>query len=176
MKLIDISIADLVFDPNNARKHPITNIDAIKGSLAKFGQQKPIVVDKKNIVIAGNGTLAAAKELGWKTIKATVTDLDDLNKMAFALADNRTSELAIWDTEELNQQLAQLDLNDFDISEIGFDEADFKIDSFDPNLKDDDASSEKEISYKLSITCASSDEQQELFSELNSRGLNIKAG
>jgi ParB-like chromosome segregation protein Spo0J len=131
MKLIDISIADLVFDPNNARKHPITNINAIKGSLAKFGQQKPIVVDKKNIVIAGNGTLAAAKELGWKTIKATVTDLDDLNKMAFALADNRTSELAIWDTEELNQQLAQLDLNDFDISEIGFDEADFKIDKED---------------------------------------------
>lgn len=176
MKLIDISIDDLVFDPNNVRKHPITNINAIKGSLVKFKQQKPIVIDKKNIVIAGNGTLAAAKELGWKSIKAIVTDLDDLNKMAFALADNRTAELAVWDMAELNQQLAQLDLNDFDISEIGFDEADFKIDAFEPNLKDDDENKEKEISYKLTITCSNSEEQQELFTELNTRGLNVKAG
>jgi ParB-like chromosome segregation protein Spo0J len=168
MKLIDISIADLVFDPNNARKHPITNINAIKGSLAKFGQQKPIVVDKKNIVIAGNGTLAAAKELGWKTIKATVTDLDDLNKMAFALADNRTSELAIWDTEELNQQLAQLDLANFDISEIGFDEADFKIDDdIEPNDKDSIGDNKFDIIIKLK----SEEEQKRLFEEFTERGL-----
>lgn len=126
MQLIQKNISDLVFDPVNARKHPVKNIEAIKGSLTKFGQQKPIVVNAKGIVIAGNGTLMAAKDLGWKSISCVVSELDDLNQMAFALADNRTSELAEWDKEILEQQLAQLELNDFDIDGIGFEDFDFE--------------------------------------------------
>lgn len=128
MKVLDKIIADLVFDPINARKHPVKNIEAIKGSLTKFGQQKPIVINSKGIVIAGNGTLMAAKDLGWKNIKAVVSELDDLNQMAFALADNRTSELAEWDQDILSQQLAQLELNDFDIDILGFDDLDLPDD------------------------------------------------
>jgi DNA modification methylase len=125
MEVLDKIIDQLEFDPINARKHPVKNIEAIKGSLTKFGQQKPIVINSKGIVIAGNGTLMAAKALGWKTIKAVVSDLNDLNQMAFALADNRTSELAEWDQDILSLQLAQLDLNDFDTDSIGFE--DFEI-------------------------------------------------
>ncbi len=121
MITVSKQISDLVFDPINARKHPTKNIEAIKGSLAKFGQQKPIVINDKNIVIAGNGTLAAAKELGWKNINCVVSDLDDLNQMAFALADNRTSELAEWDLDIVNQQLAQLEMNNFDVEVLMFD-------------------------------------------------------
>jgi site-specific DNA-methyltransferase (adenine-specific) len=143
MEIIKLKIEDLVFDPNNVRKHPTKNLEAIKGSLVKFGQQKPIVIDSKNIVIAGNGTLAAAKELGWKEIAAVRTNLDDLNKMAFALADNRTSELAEWDIPELNQQLAQLELGDFDIKEIGFDLGDFDIDK--ENNKESNITGSKEL-------------------------------
>lgn len=62
MKTELISIVDLQLDPHNSRKHPDKNLAAIKGSLSKFGQQKPIVIDKNNVVIAGNGTLQAAKE------------------------------------------------------------------------------------------------------------------
>jgi len=61
MQIETILVADLHLDPSNARNHPTKNLDAIKGSLAKFGQQKPIVIDKNNVVIAGNGTLEAAK-------------------------------------------------------------------------------------------------------------------
>jgi DNA modification methylase len=129
MEVLDKIIDQLVFDPINARKHPVKNIEAIKGSLTKFGQQKPIVINSKGIVIAGNGTLMAAKALGWKTIKAVVSELDDLNQMAFSLADNHTSDLSEFDTELLIQQLAQLELNDFDIDSIGFE--DFEI----PDLK-----------------------------------------
>lgn len=127
MQVIQKNISDLVFDPVNARKHPVKNIEAIKGSLTKFGQQKPIVINKKGIVIAGNGTLAAAKEMGWKSISCVVSELDDLNQTAFALADNRTSELAEWDKEILEQQLAQLELNNFDIDMLKFDDFDFDI-------------------------------------------------
>lgn len=127
MQIVRKNITELVFDPINARKHPVKNIDAIKGSLTKFGQQKPIIISSKGIVIAGNGTLMAAKSLGWKSIDCVVSELDDINQMAFALADNRTSELAEWDKEILEQQLAQLELNNFDIDGIGFE--DFELPS-----------------------------------------------
>ncbi len=138
-----IAIDKLVFDPSNARLHPDKNLDAIKGSLTKFGQQKPIVINKKNIVIAGNGTLAAAKALGWKEIQCTVTELDDLNQTAFAIADNRTSELAIWDQEALQKTLADLELNGFKFEDFGFDKIDFEnlFDDSNKELSEDDFSS-----------------------------------
>lgn len=134
MKVEKRLISELSLDPNNARKHPVKNIDSIKGSLKKFGIQKPIVIDAKNIVIAGNGTLEAAKELGWTHIDVVVTELDELGKMAFALADNKTSELAEWDDDILKYQLDWLDKQDFDIGDIGFDAM---INNFEPGEEDD---------------------------------------
>lgn len=126
MKLETISLEALTFDINNARLHNEKNIRAIKGSLAKFGQQKPIVVNSKNIVIAGNGTLQAAKELGWTTISVVRSELSNFDASAFALADNRTAELATWDEEVLGKTLQYLREEDFKIEEIGFDPIDME--------------------------------------------------
>lgn len=122
MIAFDCKISDLHFDPANARKHSEKNLSAIKGSLAKFGQQKPIVVDKNNVVIAGNGTLQAAKSLGWDSISAVKTELEGAEAIAFALADNRTAELAEWDIDPLNKTLQSLKDIDFDLGAIGFDD------------------------------------------------------
>jgi ParB-like chromosome segregation protein Spo0J len=92
-----ISVADLSLDPSNVRKHSRRNLDAIKASLRKFGQQKPIVVDAKGIVLAGNGTLTAAKDLGWTEIQIVRTELAGVEATAFAIADTRTAELAEWE-------------------------------------------------------------------------------
>jgi len=121
MQIEQVPIKDLAFDPANARKHPSKNLTAIKGSLKKFGQQKPIVIDKNGVVVAGNGTLAAAKELGWDSISAVRTELTGPDAIAFALADNRTAELAEWDVEPLAKTLQALKDIDFDLSSIGFD-------------------------------------------------------
>lgn len=142
MEVEIIDIAKLVFDPDNARKHSNKNLDAIKGSLTKFGQQKPIVIDDKNIVLAGNGTLAAAKDLGWKTIAVVRSNLKGNDKVGFSLADNRTAELAEWDDDALNKHLAALDLSGFDIESIGFDLND--IDQTKEGHTDDDAIPEVE--------------------------------
>ena len=55
MKTELVKIETLVFDPANARKHGEKNLAAIKSSLQRFGQQKPIVVDANGVVRAGNG-------------------------------------------------------------------------------------------------------------------------
>ena len=97
-----IPIAGLNYDPANARRHNAKNLDAIKASLAKFGQRKPIVVQREGMIVrAGNGTLAAAKALGWDKVAAVVLDDDNATASQFAIADNRTAELAEWDNETL---------------------------------------------------------------------------
>lgn len=120
-----VSISTLIFDPANARKHDEKNLAAIKGSLARFKQQKPIVVSKDNVVIAGNGTLAAAKALGWTEIEIKRSHLTGAEATAYALADNRSAELAAWDDEILGKTLHALQEDGFPIADIGFDPGDF---------------------------------------------------
>jgi DNA modification methylase len=119
-----IAIADLSLDPSNVRKHSRRNLDAIKASLRKFGQQKPIVVDAKGIVLAGNGTLTAAQELGWTEIQIVRTELAGVEATAFAIADNRTAELAEWEEDKLSQVLQSIKVEDADLlAATGYDAA-----------------------------------------------------
>jgi 1-aminocyclopropane-1-carboxylate deaminase/D-cysteine desulfhydrase-like pyridoxal-dependent ACC family enzyme len=122
MKIETIKISELQLDPNNARKHDDSNLTAIKNSLATFGQRKPIVVGKGNVVVAGNGTITAAKKLGWKEIDIVrVPEEWTLDQAkAFALADNRTAELADWDESILASQLVELETEGWDIAMLGF--------------------------------------------------------
>lgn len=129
MQIIEMKIEDLVFDPANARKHNEKNIDAIKGSLTIFGQQKPVVITDKNMIIAGNGLVLAAKQLQWKTVKCVRTSLDGMNLVAYGLADNRTAELAEWDLDVLEKLTDELHRADFGLDKIGF-EMDFLNDLF----------------------------------------------
>jgi ParB-like chromosome segregation protein Spo0J len=101
-------IAGLRPDPHNARRHSVRNLGAIAASLATFGQQKPIVVDSDGVVLAGNGTLEAARSLGWTHLAVARTGLTGASGRAFALADNRTAELAEWDHAVLTEALAAL--------------------------------------------------------------------
>lgn len=104
-----VPIDTLVPDPANARTHDERNIQAIRGSLAKFGQRKPIVVQRAGMIVrAGNGTLVAAKALGWTEIAAVVVDEGDVEATAYAIADNRTAELARWDDGVLGKLLQGL--------------------------------------------------------------------
>jgi DNA modification methylase len=127
MKVESTKISALVLDPANARTHGPDNLEAIKGSLARFGQQKPIVVGKNGVVIAGNGTLEAARSLGWDKINIVKTELEGSEATAFALADNRTSELAAWNDEILTATLKALSDEGFPIADIGFKDFDFSV-------------------------------------------------
>lgn len=122
-----VEVASLVKDPANVRRHSEKNLEAIKGSLARFGQQKPIVVGADGVVIAGNGTLAAAQSLGWSMIDIVRSPLTGSEATAYAIADNRTAELAEWDEGALAQQLAALSIEDEELaSATGFDQRDIE--------------------------------------------------
>jgi DNA modification methylase len=129
MKLETLAISNLTLDPNNARTHDNANLEAIAGSLTQFGQRKPIVIDQNNVVVAGNGTVTAAQSLGWTEIQAVRVPADwDADRIkAFALADNRTAELAGWNQEVLNQQLRELEEVGIEVASFGFEVPDIPI-------------------------------------------------
>jgi ParB-like chromosome segregation protein Spo0J len=134
MNIETLRIADLTPDPNNARQHDDKNLKAIMGSLKEFGQRKPIVITEAGTIVAGNGTVEAAKRLGWLEIQAVQvpSDWTANQTKAFALADNRTAELAAWLPEVLATQLIELESAEFAIKEFGFESLDYEPKFFAP--------------------------------------------
>jgi DNA modification methylase len=122
MQVERVPLDAVVPDPANVRLHPEHNLEAIQGSLARFGQQKPIVVDRSGVIRAGNGTYHAAKALGWEEILVVRTDLADLEATAFSIADNRTTDLSEFDLPALGRLLEELRQEDA-LAGVGFDEA-----------------------------------------------------
>ncbi len=122
LKIKTVSTGSLTSDKANARRHSDRNLDILAKSLAEFGQRKPIVVSADNVVLAGNGTLEAAKRLGWKTISVVTIPVSWTvdEARAFALADNRTAELAKWDGTVLAAQLEQMEIAGFAPEVLGF--------------------------------------------------------
>jgi ParB-like chromosome segregation protein Spo0J len=122
MKIVEVAIDSVSQDPANLRKHGPRNLEAIVASLRKFGQQKPIVVSKSGIILAGNGTWEAAKSIGWSKIKIVRTNLTGSEAIGFSIADNRTAQLAEWDEVALAETLRALESEDFEIAAAGFTE------------------------------------------------------
>jgi DNA modification methylase len=121
LRALAVPIERLRTDPANARKHPERNIEAIKASLARYGQRKPLVVNKETgIIEAGNATWEAARALGWTHLAVVYVRDDPTTASGYAIADNRTAELALWDEETLARQLAALQ-EVGELSATGFD-------------------------------------------------------
>ena len=127
LQQLAVPVESVNLDVTNARMHSRKNLDAIRSSLQRFGQRRPIVVQRDGMVVrAGNGTLTAARELGWTHIAAVVVDDDNATAVQYAIADNRTAELAEWDPQILpsllsamtEEQQASLGFDQDDIAEL----------------------------------------------------------
>ncbi len=88
---------------NPAKANPRKgDVDAIVKSYERFGQRKPIVVQKGTMeIIAGNHQYEAAKRLGWESMAVVVVDDDAETRTAYSVADNRIGQLGEWNVEEL---------------------------------------------------------------------------
>ena len=170
MQIEKREITKLKQDTQNARTHNKRNLEAIKKSLEAFGQQKPIVVNKSWTVVAGNGTLQAAQELGWEEIQVVQTALNAEQIAAFAIADNRTAELANWDTKILGDLFDDMDMPLR--SSIGFSDSEIAklLGRELPNLNIDD--NLDDIEYRVVVLVAGEEQQAELISEMEGRGLS----
>lgn len=101
------------------------DVAAVARSLKRFGQRKPIVARADGTVVAGNHTLAAARELGWAELAVVRVDDDEATAKAYALADNRTSALGSFDEADLAAMVGEVFAADPELlAAASFDEAD----------------------------------------------------
>lgn len=99
-KLLDLAVpvGDLKRHPRNPRRG---NLEAIRASLERFGQTRPIVATENGTIVAGHHVWEAFKDLGWPEIAVVKLPLTAKEAAAYLLADNRTSDLAAYDDAEL---------------------------------------------------------------------------
>ena len=115
------TLSDLKQDHKNARKRTQTSASLLQESLQRYGPARSIVIDEDNRILAGNGTVEAAINLGIdglriidaapdELIAVRRTGLTEDQKVGLALADNRTADLAEWDAEMLQQLSKEHDI------------------------------------------------------------------
>jgi ParB/RepB/Spo0J family partition protein len=108
-------ISDLKFNSRNPRQHPPKQIAQIAASIRAFGFLVPVLIDQCNHVIAGHGRIFACQKLGWSEVPTILVDHLTQNQIrAFAIADNRLTENAVWDEDLLGEALLDLSLSELD--------------------------------------------------------------
>jgi len=148
-----VNIDRLVPYARNARTHSKEQILQLRASLREFGFVNPVIVDKDLNVIAGHGRILAAKEEGITQVPCVFAEhLTEAQKRAYILADNRLALNAGWDAEMLSVEIADLQAADFDVSLLGFDDAELnQLLGGAEDVKDDDFDVEGELA-KPAIT------------------------
>lgn len=104
-----VDINSIFQDPANARTHSDAQLQYLAKSLQRFGQQKPIVVGADKIIIAGNGTHLAARDiLGWDKISVIYSELPTEEARAYGIADNQIGVQSDWDADILSKHIQDL--------------------------------------------------------------------
>lgn len=123
MKVLDKPIGSIRRYPGNPRKNAQA-VQTVADLIREFGWRQPIVVDAAGVIVIGDTRYQAAELLGLKKVPVHVAEgLSAEQIKALRLADNKSSELAEWDTDKLAQELEALAAVDFDLALTAFDEA-----------------------------------------------------
>lgn len=176
---IDASLAELAVPidlikphPENYNKH---DIDKIKESLKVNGQYRPIVVNRRDgHILAGNGTYAAARGLGWDEIAVSWVDVSEEQARRILLVDNFAA------TDEFDTEAVMALLNELggDLQGTGIGQADFEKMMASLNGGNADESGGKmPEAYGFSVIVEADDEghQAELLEHFDGMGLRCRA-
>jgi site-specific DNA-methyltransferase (adenine-specific) len=95
-------------------------VGKVAESIKKFGFNVPILCDSEMNVIAGHTRLKAAKRLQMSEVPVIVLRLSSEQRRLFAIAENKTGEIADWDNPVLSRLLTEFKNDDIDLSALGF--------------------------------------------------------
>lgn len=107
----------------NTRVHSEEQIEQIASSIREFGFTNPILIDEKNVVLAGHGRLLAAQHLSLEDVPVIRLDnLTEKQKRAYVIADNKLALNSEWNDELLQMEIQALHSEDFDLKTLGWSE------------------------------------------------------
>ena len=152
----------------NARKHEAADVQTIKNSIIDFEMCDPIGIwGYKNIIVEGHGRMLALKELGRTHAPCIRLDhLNDEQRRAYALAHNKTAEMSEWDFDNVEAEIANIEI---DMTRFGFEDDDKSTAKEREDLSDDVA----EV-YEVIVECADEIEQEKIFNRLQEEGLQCR--
>ena len=117
-----ISVDELIPYALNSRTHSEEQVAQIASSIKEFGFTNPVLIDNENVIIAGHGRLLAAKKVGLDEVPCLrLGHLNDSQRRAYIIADNRLALNAGWDEAALAAEIARLSAEDFNLDLLGFD-------------------------------------------------------
>lgn len=117
-------IDELKFDDKNFNKHTEFGMSLLEKSLQEFGAGRSVLIDKNNRIIAGNGIIEAAGNVGIEDVQIVETDgtkiiavkrpdidLDTEEGRRMAFADNQTGAVDLsWDEDKLKLHFTEEEL------------------------------------------------------------------
>jgi hypothetical protein len=117
----------------NAKIHGDEQVAKIAASMAKFGWTVPCMVADDGELIAGHGRVLAATMLGLTEVPVIrLSHLDEAERRAYRIADNKLTEMGEWDEAALRDEIAGLLADDFDLSLLGISDGDLDALLHDP--------------------------------------------
>lgn len=117
-----VKIDKLIPYAKNSRTHSDAQVAQIAASIKEFGFVNPVLIDEAGGIIAGHGRVMAARKLGIDEVPCIrLAHLNENQKRAYVIADNKLALNAGWDEEMLKLEIKDLELAEFDISLLGFD-------------------------------------------------------
>lgn len=120
MQIKEIEVSKLIPYANNSRTHDDAQVAQLAASIKEFGFRNPILVDGMGI-IAGHGRLMAARKLGLNKIPTIdCSDMTEIQKKAYIIADNKLALNSGWDSDLLSLEISQLDTDGFNLELLGF--------------------------------------------------------
>lgn len=149
MEIVKISIKDLKPYENNVKKHPREQIEQIKSSIKKFGNNDPIAVDENYVIIEGHGRYEALCDLGYKEAECIILKgLTEEQKNAYRLVHNKLTMNTDFELDGLIKELDKI--TKFDMSEFDFDLKELdkelsKINDEEREAKEDNYDFDKEV-------------------------------
>ena len=127
LQVVTWPVEKLIPYARNARTHSDEQVAQIAASIAEFGWTNPILAGADGIVIAGHARLQAARKLGMTEVPVIVLDhLNETQRRALVLADNRLALNAGWDEAMLRVELESLQDDDFNLDVVGFSDAELE--------------------------------------------------
>jgi len=124
MEVLELNLKELKPYEENPRQK--RDIEKVANSIKEYGWQQPIVVDKNFVIIAGHSRYEAAKMLQYEKAPVVVADISQEKAKAYRIADNKTNQYSDWDFSKLHKELGELlDVN-YDLSNLGFEEAELE--------------------------------------------------
>ena len=153
MKIIQKKVTELIPYVNNSRTHSDEQVAQIAASIKEFGWTNPILVDGQNGIIAGHGRLMAARKLGYKDVPTIeLSELTEIQRKAYIIADNKLALNADWNNEILSLELGSLQNVNFNIELLGFDAIELS-DLFDEQIKESKSSAEEIDPDEYDMNC-----------------------